>query len=640
MYLEKACLYPGYSTAAQWTEKGLRLKVSFRYKFVSGKSCLDIINGIESRVGHVIDLKIREEFEGKQVIANYGFYNLYTIKEVCFDKLAKNEEILHRTGQTEYEKINLVTYYKRQYNKTIKPDQFLFKCYRDNDNRSDELKQLVFLVPELCILTTMSENLRKNDQLKRIMLDKSRLQPVERERVTLKIRELLNNNDTSKRGKTKVSSRDVMKEWGLEIGPSLEKFEGRILDPPAITYSNNSTARINEGKFRHMHVIEQIADFDKSNLALICSSRNRDFAKKVLEKLTQCSNQIGIRTNSLEQVNVMSMKDNQRESERGWEEHISNLIQNKHLEGRLAIILLDNSSKSYYPRIKKVCIENGVVSQVLTTQAVDKPLTVMSNIFLQILEKASGKIFKIPLHDNLEKLPSSVIGIDSTKNSISVSMTYNRNFSKYYSEFHQSNHVMSNEESSEILTQLLKKCILKFQAANKRHSGENPCPNIMLIYRTGKNKSGIDFMKTFEIPAVKSMINLISTNTKFMYISVIKQNDVRFLSKRDNSLENPPEGVVVDQGLTEPGSYEFYLQPIARTGIPTLFKVVYEEGLGKLPIEILEDITYKMSYGFTNWSGAIKIPACLKMAERVLTFTSAVKPSAVQEHLTNVPYFI
>jgi aubergine-like protein len=60
-----------------------------------------------------------------------------------------------------------------------------------------------------------------------------------------------------------------------------------------------------------------------------------------------------------------------------------------------------------------------------------------------------------------------------------------------------------------------------------------------------------------------------------------------------------------------------------------------------MPLEIMENITYKMTYYYWNWNGPVREPAALKFAETCNNFVRNIKiGDNVNDKLNNSPYYI
>lgn len=646
--LDKAYLVAGYTTSVVNTERGMFLKLAYKNKFINGESCLEKINKIEKRYrsGEEIKQAIETAFTGKSVMANYGNYRIYQVIKVCFNLCPRDVKFKVRLSDNTFEEMNLVNYYKKQYNKTINENQLLFSCSKERNNKETEipLEDLVYLIPELCVVTGMEDELRNDDKIKREMLMKTKLDAKTRVEKILQINSFLKYNETSN-NKKRSTPKEISENWGFQVRPELDVFNGKILSKPEINFKNQKS-EIKFGKFRHSHIQTQPFKFDRTNTVFFCSRGNKEVAYKTQDSLKRCCGQMNIEIRDIENSRVVFVDEKERESERGWLKTLEEFIYStKNDTSLFYIILIDRNSKNYYNEIKRLLHKKGIMNQAINAPSVDKPLSVMSNILIQMVEKTDGKAYHITLNNKLQSKPSTVVGIETSSTGVSISMSNDKHFSKYFTEYYSSNRSMTMDETSEMVAKVFGKLLLKLKTKFAERG-----PNIIIIYRTGKNESGIQALMNNEIPLIQSTIDKICPGCEVIYLTVIKKAEIRLMLQRTVKSEKDgiisysysysEEGLVLDSGITRPDSYEFYLQPTCETGIPIFYRAIHMSNWNTLSIEEIEDITYRMCYSYSNWAGAIKIPSCLKHAEKQLSSNTQTKANEISEDIKSVPYYI
>ena len=90
---------------------------------------------------------------------------------------------------------------------------------------------------------------------------------------------------------------------------------------------------------------------------------------------------------------------------------------------------------------------------------------------------------------------------------------------------------------------------------------------------------------------------------------------------------NPKSGLVIDENVTQKNKFEFFIQPQfvnQGTATPCHYQVMctYNHSEDIIKLEQLEKITFYLCYYYFTWSGAIREPGTLKMAETALDFSS------------------
>lgn len=238
-----------------------------------------------------------------------------------------------------------------------------------------------------------------------------------------------------------------------------------------------------------------------------------------------------------------------------------------------------------------------------------------------------------------------IIGYDSAKagkdkTKFLMCASYDRNFSKFHIE--ETYGDIKQDESIGPVGTLLRRCLDRFTKEYKIP------PRQVIIYRSGMNEVQKKKILNHEIETIGRLFSGKAEGyktdylIKFSYIIVNKKTDIKFFEQTQNGLKNPNDGLVVDTNIVSPDAYEFYLQPQyvnQGTATPTHFQCIYDTL--NIPLEILEEISYKMCYYYWNWPGPIRVPAALKFAETANTFnTKHLKGEGVLDRLKGTPYFI
>ena len=81
---------------------------------------------------------------------------------------------------------------------------------------------------------------------------------------------------------------------------------------------------------------------------------------------------------------------------------------------------------------------------------------------------------------------------------------------------------------------------------------------------------------------------------------------------------NPPSGTVVDDVVTLPERYDFFLvsQSVRQGTVnPTSYNVI-EDSSGLKP-EHIQKLTYKLCHLYYNWPGTVRVPAPCQYAHKV-----------------------
>ena len=633
----KETLMPGYGTAACITESGLYLRINDKNKFISGKTAYQKLKEIKekSKNGSFFE-SANDFFSNKSVLATYGSYRVYQISGITKDKNVENTTIPVKQRDGTIKDLNLYEYYKQQYGMNIqdKAQPLLIEKQRENSN-NDTVR---YLIPELVYLTGMDDELEKEKEknsrgLGRRIIGATKLNPTKKMEKIKDFVKYLNNQTKSKKYHKGTngyvdgpSPNDIRKEWGLDFG-EFKKLNGRELAPPLIKYKKNEV-RVERGKFRCSEVIKP-KDFGKNDWICVTTNNLVSTAKQMIQSLIKCSRNLGVH---IDDVHVEGF--NARHSEDFIEEL-------KHLDlnsgKKIVLCVLDDKTKHFYSSIKKYLYEQiGIPSQMIHIKNKNQNLSYYSNVLNQMVVKAGGELYNITIHQNIQKNPTMIIGIDSSragKGKTKIVMT--ASFSQSLSSFYTQQIIVENVENS--LPDLFRKALDYFNNLYKTY------PKYIFIYRQGGNMKQKQKLYLTELPVIQSFFSSLNLDSlQFNYISVNKKTDLKFFQEKGRGYENPQSGTVIDTEVIAPNDYQFYLQPQyvnQGTATPVEYHVLYSTI--NMPIEDLEKITFYQTFYYWNWPGPIREPAALKFAEVCNGFTSKyLGNDFVHEKLNNTPFYI
>jgi len=151
------------------------------------------------------------------------------------------------------------------------------------------------------------------------------------------------------------------------------------------------------------------------------------------------------------------------------------------------------------------------------------------------------------------------------------------------------------------------------KALRQYHHEHKSLPAKIVFYRDGVSSGSLKHLVEYE---VKDIVEKLEAEYKragapappmLAYIVVTKATNTRFFT---TSHQNPPPGTVVDDVITLPERYDFYLVSQAvRQGTvsPTCYNVVHSNI--RLTPDQIQKLTYKMCHLYYNWSGTTRVPA-------------------------------
>jgi len=290
-------------------------------------------------------------------------------------------------------------------------------------------------------------------------------------------------------------------------------------------------------------------------------------------------------------------------------------------------------------------VDRPVPSQVVTLKVIaprqQKPTGLMSiatKVVIQMNAKLMGAPWQvvIPLH-GLMTVGFDVCHSPKNKNksygAFVATMDQKESF-RYFSTVNE--HIKGQELSEQMSVNMA--CALRSYQEQHRS-----LPERILFFRDGVGDGQL-------YQVVNSEVNTLKDRLDEIYKSAGKQEGCRMtfiiVSKRINSRyftghRNPVPGTVVDDVITLPERYDFFLVSQAvRIGTvsPTSYNVI-SDNMG-LNADKLQMLSYKMTHMYYNYSGTIRVPAVCHYAHKLAFLVAESINRAPSAGLQNQLYFL
>ena len=642
-----AKIWSGYATAVTITENGLFLRVNDKNKLITGKTAFSKMQEIAHKFGNMrgedCQREIIEYFKGRTVIATYGTYRAYRIGDISFDKTINNTEFdLEKDGKKM--KINIKNYYQQQYKITIKNEDqpLLIEAVPKRRNNDQENPPTVrYLIPELVYLTGIDE---LDERERADIIAKSKFQPDKKVKRIEEGFSYLNNKEKKRirRRENNIelpSPNEIRMEWGINIGENFVEVEAHRLPVPKLEFGDKEEVpQLKNGRFRQQKDFKPVS-FNSENCMLITFNHLKESAKRDCSQMERAGQSLGV-TFSRPKLEEIALKKRP-------EDLLDELKKINYNDGKeIAIVVLDSDTKGLYPAIKNyLYTQGGITSQFMLHDEKNrrgKPKQNMSYygaVLNQMVVKTNGELFRIKFTEKLVKMPSMIIGIDSTRTKEGMkyvlSASFNKSFNKFYTD------IKIDDNNHTAIKELIKSALDYFKNSNNNHK-----PTSVIIYRQGGNEKQTEKLIRLELPYISELFDggyEADYKPKLTIFSVNKKTDLKFFEKfNNNGYRNIATGTVIDKSVISPELFEFYLQcpeVDKGTGSPVHFLCLFNNN-DDLTVNDFEEITYNQSYYYWNWCGPIRIPAALKYAEVANTFSSKNLKGDVIKRLKSSPYFI
>jgi aubergine-like protein len=484
------------------------------------------------------------------------------------------------------------------------------------------------LVPELCYMTGITDDMRSNFNVMKDLIQKTRISPEERLAHVVKFATRIYGNQ---------EAMALLHKWGLRLDTTSVDVDGRVLGQPEIRF-NDRMAKLapNDNDFtRTVTSNPCFRPVDLKRWTILVAAKDRALAATFDRTYGEVSRTFGIRYSP---PDIQMVKGNGNYiTGKDIRKHIQDNVQ-LHDTQFLVIIMSQQRDEPYAATKQELLVANSIPSQVILAKTLsnDRKLrSIVQKIALQINCKLGGANWALQI-----RVPGQImfVGIDTyhdpkrkDKSVLAMVGTLDNECTKFYSTVAlQTPH----QEFGDSLGVLFTKVLNAYVATNHQ------LPARVVVFRDGIGDGQHDLVINHEVPAMKEALECmpddeegkVIANTKFTFIITQKRINERLFVKPMGgaSLKNPIPGTIVDQTITRKGKYDFFLvsQNVTQgTVTPTHYHVV--EDCGEYKPDMIQKMAYFLTYMYFNWPGSIRVPAVCQYAHKLAYL--------VGQHLKNMP---
>uniref|UniRef100_A0A182PI90 Piwi n=1 Tax=Anopheles epiroticus TaxID=199890 RepID=A0A182PI90_9DIPT len=620
-------LYPGYVTSIRQHEKDVLLCVEITHRVMRTDTCYKMLQTIQRQPG-----SFRENFAsmviGSQVMCTYN-QKSYKIVDVDY-----NTTPMSTFATREGENVSFVDYYKKAYNIVIRdPKQPMLVSTPSQRMQRSGQQGPILLVPELCRLTGITDDMRKDFNLMRSIADQTRLGADKRIERLQRFNERLQETP---------ASREVFTFWKTELERRLVEVPARIVQQEMIMFRPDGKgvpagpeADWNQA-FRNNQMFKTVP---LQRWFIICDRRQEQLTRDFLNAMLEVSRNMGFK---IAQPQVQFLANDHGTS---YTNAIDELVNR---DPQLVMCIVPNDRADRYRAIKKkCCVDRALPCQVIKARTItpkNQNLRALLTIATKVVIQLNCKLGGIPW---MVKNPLSsvmVVGFDVCHDPGNKSFSYGALVAtmyspkqiepKYFSVIER--HPRGEELSSFMATNIVK-ALHTYQA----EFGAGVLPRRILLYRDGVGDGQLRHVVEHEVRAIKDNLTKVYENNEFK-----SQLTVIVVSKRINTRlfdggRNPPPGTVVDDIVTLPERTDFFLvSQTVRQGTvsPTSYNIIYDES-GLKPDQ-LQVYTSKQTHLYYNWCGSVAVPAVCQYAHKLAFLVSQFIQQNPHQHLEKRLYYL
>jgi len=416
----------------------------------------------------------------------------------------------------------------------------------------------------------------------------------------------------------------ALKDFGIRVNPQLLQIDGRVLEPPTVSYnpgSRNKAVKPNLGVWQprdaQMYVSNPINHWG----CLVLETRARENeVMNFLSVLNGAGKEHGVAF----QRPVVIPHRPQGRSAPNYQEVIMRAIQQVQQTSQgqcqLLLIILPFGDPSAYGEIKRVCdTVLDVPSQCMQSKHLQKADPMYARNLLLKINARTGGVNSIlspsPSSDFLFSKPAIVIGAD-----VSHAAPYSKlpslaavvaSMDAY--PFRYEVETRAQKGRQEIIQDLKSMAMNLLKRFYMSTRGKKP--ERILFYRDGVSEGQFEYVLKHELNALRTACNELEAgySPKITFVIVQKRHHARFFvsgaSSRDADRSgNVPAGTVVDTGVVHPRQFDFYL--VAHGGIqgtsrPTHYHCIFDEN--NFTPDLLQDLTNRQCYMFARCTRSVSL---------------------------------
>uniref|UniRef100_A0A1A9VTU4 Piwi n=1 Tax=Glossina austeni TaxID=7395 RepID=A0A1A9VTU4_GLOAU len=614
-------LWPGYQTSVRQHERDILLCAEIAHKVMRTETVYDILQRcLETTRDYQEDF--RRHVLGMTVLTDYN-NKTYSVNDIDFTKTPKE------TFSFKNQEVSFIDYYYKKYNIRIRDanQPLLISKAKLRSIRGGE-NEFIILIPELCRPTGLTDTMRSNMQLMRAMADHTRLEPRGRMDRLRTFNRRLQQTEGSIR---------ILKDWNMTLDRELVELSGRILDPQRIVFKDhNKLSAGDNADWTRLFRDNGLFTTPTRGLerwSVISPTRSSRELRNFVETLIRAARGMNMKIDRPEELIIPDDRNHT---------YIQAMEECCRRDPQLVLCLVPNNNAERYASLKKKSyLERAVPTQIITQKSAGNQRGLMS-IATKVAIQINCKLGYTPWMIDLPLSGLMTIGYDISKCPkdkskafcalvASMDMKQNATFYSTVAECSPGDALASN------LWPMMTKALRQYRKEHEK------LPNRILFYRDGIGEGSLKQVYEHE---VRDVVEKLEAEYKrcnaekppmFAYVVVTKSINTRFFYGE----RNPPPGTVVDDVVTLPERYDFFLvsQSVRQgTVSPTSYNVVHSTI--RLTPDQMQLLTYKMCHLYYNWSGTTRVPAVCQYAKKLASLVGTALYQPPQNALEKKLYYL
>ncbi|CAD6222562.1 GSCOCT00001028001.2-RA-CDS [Cotesia congregata] len=613
-------LWPGYQTSIRQHERDVLMGVEITHKVMRQETLLDILGRTHNTArGGDIQGACKAEVIGVTVLTAYN-NNTYRIDDIDF---SKNPTSTFRLKKDETQ-ITFMDYYQNQYgiriNNRTQPLLVARLPMRDRRAGKDEL---LYLIPELCKATGLTDEMRTDYKLMAKLATYTRLTPERR------IDRLLHFN---KRLQSDAKVVEEFSKWNLKLDTNVVEIPARVITPENLVFGNMKQSATQTADWtRHFRSARLIVCTKLTDWILIVPERIRRDAHSFISNVVKVGQGMSF------VISQPQIREIRNDSAQSYAEELERVL--SHNVPQLVCCISARSRADVYAAVKKkCCLDRPVPSQVVLSKnlASKGAMSIATKIAIQMNCKIGGAPWSIDFGMGGLMVVGFDVCHDPNQRGTdfgAMVASLDRGMTRYFSAVssHRSNEELTNEFSINMV-----KALRKYSQMNG-----GTFPTRIVVYRDGVGDGQIPYVLEHEVEHLREALAKLygkADLVKLAFIIVTKRINTRLFYNRR---ENPPPGTVVDDVITNPWRYDFFIvsQCVKQGSVsPTAYNVIFDNA--GLNVSSIQRLTFQLTHMYFNWSGTVRVPAPCQYAHKLAFLVAQSIHRPPSSHLESLLYFL
>ncbi|XP_012275649.1 piwi-like protein Ago3 [Orussus abietinus] len=616
-------LWPGYVTAINEYEGGLKLCIDATHRVMRTDTVRDLLHELYQRNPHTYRDAIIQEIIGITVLTRYN-NRTYRIDDIFWD-----QDPTYKFPKKDGTMVSLIDYYKTHWNLEIRDKKQPLLVHRAKKKLSDgqTMEEMVILLPELCYCAGLTDRIRSDFRVMRDVMAVTRVSPESRQKV---IRDFVRDV------KSTEVTKNILTDWGLQLEDDIIQFTGRVLNPEEIRFGENQTFKGQNRADWGAQVVRMpmLRTPHLNRWYVLFCQKDRKYCEEFINTLRKVAS---IMKMNMAYPEVIMLKDDRTES------YIRELRRNINSQVEMMMAICPTNRNDRYAAIKKLCcVEMPIPSQVIITKTISDPKklkSVSEKVALQMNCKLGGALWalKLPLDKCM------ICGVDvyhsgtdrMAKGSVAAFVaSMDKPLTSWYNK-------ICIQGPNQELIDLLKVCLVS--SVNEYRKKNNCYPDRIILYRDGVGDGQLETVAKYEVKQLRMAFSLIDPSyaPKMSIVIVQKRINTRLFSMNGRKLDNPQPGTIVDTTVTRRCLYDFFLisQHVRQgTVSPTHYIVIYDGA--EMKPDYMQRLTFKLCHLYYNWPGTIRVPAPCQYAHKLAYLVGQSIQMDPHESLANHLYYL